>query len=143
MNRRHFFFLTTASLSSMFFVSSLLANDAAHASSISTEKRGDVAILHMSGEFTIGIGDIEFHSAVQNVLDQGIRKVVVDMANVTRVDSSMIGELVSGYVATKNRGEELVLCCLSSSVKHVLEITQLITVFKVFNSVNAAVAYFD
>lgn len=95
---------------------------------------GDVTILDLKGKITIGTGDVQLRNAVQEVLNGGTRKVLLNMAGVTTIDSSGIGELVSAYTSVSSRGGKLKLVNLPAKVTDILMITQLITVFEVYDN---------
>jgi anti-anti-sigma factor len=103
---------------------------------------GDVTILDLKGKITIGVGDVQLRNAVQEVMNGGATKVLINMAGVSTIDSSGIGELVSAYTTATNRGAKLKLINLPSKVSDILTITQLITVFDVFDSEDAGVKSF-
>lgn len=75
-------------------------------------------------------------------LEAGQKNIVLNMAGVTSVDSSGIGELVSSYTTTSQRGGKLKLTTLPPKVSDILMITQLITVFEVFDAEAEAIASF-
>jgi anti-sigma B factor antagonist len=107
-----------------------------------TRQNGDVTILDLSGRITIGSGEEALRNATQEILNNGAKKVVIHMAGVTMIDSSGIGELVSAYTTATNRGAKLKLANLPAKVSDILTITQLITVFDVFDSEAEAVQSF-
>jgi anti-anti-sigma factor len=107
---------------------------------ISTRQRDGVTVLDLSGKITIGSGDIELRNAVQQALNGGATKILINMAKVTTIDSSGVGELVSSYATATGRGAKLKLENLPAKIQDVLMITQLITVFEVFDSEDEAVA---
>jgi anti-sigma B factor antagonist len=107
-----------------------------------TRQNGDVTILDLSGRITIGSGEEALRNAMQDILNGGAKKVVIHMAGVTMIDSSGIGELVSAYTTATNRGAKLKLANLPAKVSDILTITQLITVFDVFDSEAEAVQSF-
>ncbi|MCA9967374.1 MAG: STAS domain-containing protein [Anaerolineales bacterium] len=109
---------------------------------ITTRQINDVTILDLNGKITIGTGDIALRQALSEALVAGARNLLVNMARVTMIDSSGIGELVSGYTTTANHGGRLKLCSLPPKVSDILEITQLITVFEVFDSEQEAIESF-
>jgi anti-sigma B factor antagonist len=108
-----------------------------------TRQNGDVTILDLSGRITIGSGEEALRNATQEILNNGAKKVVIHMAGVTMIDSSGIGELVSAYTTATNRGAKLKLANLPAKVSDILTITQLITVFDVFDTETEAVRSFD
>jgi anti-sigma B factor antagonist len=105
-------------------------------------QNGDVTILDLSGRITIGSGEEALRNAMQDILNNGAKKVVINMGGVTMIDSSGIGELVSAYTTATNRGTKLKLANLPAKVSDILTITQLITVFDVFDSEAEAVQSF-
>ena len=109
---------------------------------ITTRQINDVTILDLNGKITIGTGDIALRQALSEALVAGARHLFVNMARATMIDSSGIGELVSGYTTTANHGGRLKLCILPPKVSDILEITQLITVFEVFDSEQEAIESF-
>ena len=107
-----------------------------------TRQNGDVTILDLSGRITIGSGEEALRNAMQEILNSGAQKVVINMGGVTMIDSSGIGELVSAYTTATNRGAKLKLANLPAKVSDILTITQLITVFDVFDTEAEAVQSF-
>ncbi len=109
---------------------------------ITERKRGDVTILDIDGKITIGAGDIALRQAVQNALAGGATKIVLNLSRVSTIDSSGVGELVSSFTTATNRGATLKLASLPDKVNDVLMITQLITVFDVYDTEDEAVRSF-
>ena len=106
---------------------------------ISARHREGVTILDVSGKITIGVGDVLLREAVREALDAGAHNILANLANVTTIDSSGIGELVSSYTSVKNKGGKLALLNLPGKVADLLQITQLITVFDIHDDENEAV----
>lgn len=109
---------------------------------IDVRKRDDVTILQPKGKITIGVGDVALRDAVHEQLQNGARKLLIDMGGVTTIDSSGVGELVSNYTSVNNRGGKLKLLNLPPKVSDILQITQLITVFEVYDDEGEAVQSF-
>src|SRR5262245_9648799 len=103
---------------------------------------GKVSIIALKGKITIGSGDIQLRDTVTQLLDQGKTNLLVDLNEVTSIDSSGIGELVGCYTTVTNKGGKLKLLHLPPKIQDVLTVTQLITVFDVYESENEAVASF-
>jgi anti-sigma B factor antagonist len=103
---------------------------------------GDVTILDLKGKITIGTGDVQLRNAVHEVMDSGAMKVLINMRDVSTIDSSGIGELVSAYTTATKRGAKLRLINLPAKVTDILTITQLITVFDVYDNEAAGVQSF-
>ncbi len=109
---------------------------------INTRNRDGVTILDLKGKITIGVGDVALRQAVQDALNGGTTKLLVNMGEVTTIDSSGVGELVSAYTTVTNRGGKLKLANIPDKVSDILTITQLITVFDVYENEDEAVRSF-
>jgi anti-anti-sigma factor len=109
---------------------------------VNVRQRDGVTILDLKGKITIGVGDVALRNAVQDAIGSGATKIVIHLKDVTTIDSSGVGELVSAYTTATNRGVKLVLAHLPSKVNDILQITQLITVFDVFDSADEAIRSF-
>ena len=109
---------------------------------IDKRSRGDVTILEVEGKITIGKGDVALRDAVHQALSDGAKKIVMNLGSVSTVDSSGVGELVSAFTTVTNRGGKLKLLNLPPKVNDILQITQLITVFEVFDNEDEAVGSF-
>lgn len=110
---------------------------------VKIRKVGAVTIIDFDGRLVIGTGDLQLREAVREALDGGASRVLLNMAGVSMVDSSGIGELVSSYTTTTSRGGKLGLFGLTGKVRDILMLTQLITVFETFDSEQEAVAAFS
>lgn len=102
-----------------------------------------ITILDPKGKITIGVGDVALRDAVHEAMDAGSESILINLGNVTTIDSSGIGELVSAYTTVTNRGGKLKLANLPPKVQDILQITQLVTVFDVFPDEEEALASFD
>lgn len=110
---------------------------------ITQRQVNDVTILDLQGKLVIGSGDTDLRNAASQALDNGNRAILLNMANVTTIDSTGVGELVSSYARATSQGAKLKLCNLSAKVSDILIITQLITVFEVYDSENEAIESFS
>lgn len=102
-----------------------------------------VTILAPKGKITIGVGDVALRGAVHQALDAGAKNILLDLNGVTTIDSSGIGELVSAYTTVANRGGKLKLLNLPPKVNDILQITQLISVFEVYDNEREAIDSFS
>ncbi len=102
-----------------------------------------ITILEPKGKITIGIGDVALRDAVHEAMDAGSENILINLGEVTTIDSSGIGELVSAYTTVTNRGGKLKLANLPPKVQDILQITQLVTVFDVFSDEEEALASFE
>jgi len=92
---------------------------------------GDVTLIDVSGRITLGEGSAMLREMLRDLLGKGQKKIVLNLGDVSYIDSSGIGELVSGYTTVKNQGGELKLLNLTKKVHDLLQITKLYTVFDV------------
>ena len=104
--------------------------------------RDGVAILDCKGRITIGVGDVALRESVQGAVKAGHMNILINLDGVSTMDSSGVGELVSTYTTVTNRGGKLKLLHLPPKVSDILQITQLITVFEVFDDEDEAVRSF-
>jgi len=110
---------------------------------ISQRQRDDVTILDIKGKITIGANEEALRDSVHQVLGSGAQKVLLNLQGVTTIDSSGVGELVSSYTSATNRGAKIKLTNLPAKINDILTITQLITVFDVYDTEDEAVASFS
>ena len=103
---------------------------------------GNVSIIELKGKITIGSGDIQLRDTITKLLESGKNNILVEMKEVTAIDSSGIGELVGCYTTVTNKGGKLRLLHLPPKIQDVLTVTQLITVFDVYEVESEAVASF-
>jgi anti-sigma B factor antagonist len=105
-------------------------------------KKGDVVILSLKGKLTIGKGDVLLRKHIDEALANNEKKIVLNMKDVSYMDSSGVGELVSSFTSVNNRGGKLKLLNLSTKVHDLLQITQLLRVFEIFDNEKEAVNSF-
>jgi len=104
---------------------------------------GDVAIVGISGDITLSKGgDVLLKDKIQSLLQQGHRKIVLDMGNVSYVDSAGLGQLVQVYATTSHLGGSLKLLNLTKRLRDLLVLTKLLTVFDAYDSESEAVGSF-
>jgi anti-sigma B factor antagonist len=103
---------------------------------------GDVTVLDLSGQVTAAKGDMLLRDKIHSLVHQGHRQLLLNMANVSYVDSSGLGHLVASYTTVANAGGQLKLLNLTSKIQSLLTITKLLTVFETFDSEAAAVKSF-
>jgi anti-anti-sigma factor len=101
-----------------------------------------VEIIKLEGKITIGSGDQQLREVIAEALANGKTKILLDMSGVTTIDSSGIGELVGSYTTVTNRGGKLKLLHLPAKLNELLHVTQLITVFEVYESEAEGLASF-
>ena len=101
-----------------------------------------VEIIKLDGKITIGSGDSQLREVISNALAGGKSNLLLDMSGVTTIDSSGIGELVGSYTTVTNRGGKLKLLHLPAKLNELLHVTQLITVFEVYENEAEALSSF-
>ena len=109
---------------------------------LTSRQVGDVSVMDAAGRITLGEGASMFRDAIRELVAKGNKKVLLNLGEVSYIDSSGIGELVSGFTTVTNSGGQLKLVGLSKRVKDLLQITKLYTVFEVFDDETAAVRSF-
>ncbi len=108
----------------------------------STRQINGVTIVDLSGRITLGEGSVMLRDMVRDLVSKGQRKILLNLGDVTYIDSSGIGELVSAFTTVRNQGGELKLLNLTKKVHDLLQITKLYTVFDVKDDETMAVSSF-
>jgi anti-sigma B factor antagonist len=101
---------------------------------INERQAGDVTVLDMSGKITIGEGSVALRTAIRRLLEEGKKRILLNLAGVSYIDSSGIGELVSSYTAINKESGQLKLLNLTQKLQDLLTITKLLTVFDVYEN---------
>ncbi len=109
---------------------------------VSTRQVDGITILDLSGRITLGEGSVTVRDAIRDLLNKGEKHILLNLGDVSYLDSSGLGELVSAYTSVKNAGGELKLLNLTKKVQDLLQITKLYTVFDVKDDEASAVASF-
>lgn len=110
---------------------------------LNTRQIGDVTVIDAAGRITLGEGSTAFREAVKDLVAQGQKKVLLNLAEISYIDSSGIGEMVSGFTSVSNAGGQLKLLNLTKRVQDLLQITKLYTVFEVFDDEAVALSSFQ
>ena len=101
-----------------------------------------VTVLELSGRVTLGEESNQLRTKIKDLLAQGKKRLVVDLGNVSYIDSAGLGTLVAGYTSSQSQGASMKLANLTKRFREQLNITKLVTVFEVFNSVADAITSF-
>ena len=109
---------------------------------IKTRQVDGISIMDCSGRITLGEGSVQLRDAVRDLLAKGSKQILLNLGDVTYIDSSGIGELVSALTTVRNQGGDLKLLNLTKKVHDLLQITKLYTVFDVKDDEASAVASF-
>ena len=107
------------------------------------ERRNDlITILDLEGNIRLGDGSPELHEALRLLVERGDKNILLNMAKVSHIDSSGLGELVSGYTTIHKAGGEIKLLHLSERVHELMTMTKLLTVFDVYDDEVKAIQSF-
>lgn len=103
---------------------------------------GGVSILDLAGKVVLGEGDLQVKERIKDLLSDGQRRILLNLAEVTYIDSAGLGSLISGYTTVKREGGSLKLVNLTKRIQDLLAITKLITVFETFENEAEALSSF-
>jgi anti-sigma B factor antagonist len=102
---------------------------------ISERTIGDVVIVDVSGKVTLGDGgDVTLRDKMRSLIQQGQKKVLLNLGDVSYVDSAGLGEIVQSYATVTKNGGTLKLLNVTKRIKDLLSITKLLTVFECHDS---------
>src|SRR5215510_2330762 len=110
---------------------------------ISERVLGDVMVVDLKGKITLGEGDELLKDKVNSLINQGQRKILLNLADVPYLDSAGLGEVVRAYTTVSRQGGNLKLLNLTKRITDLLAITKLLTVFETFESESEAVRSFS
>jgi anti-sigma B factor antagonist len=110
---------------------------------VTTREVGQIAMVDLSGRIALGEGSALLRKTIRDLLEGGRTNIILNLGDINYIDSSGIGELVSGFTAVRNRQGELKLLNLTRKVKDLLQITKLFTVFEVYTDETEAVRSFN
>ncbi len=108
--------------------------------SINTRNSDDILILILSGRLTLGEPTKLLRETVRNSATEGTSKFVVDLGDVSYIDSAGLGELIATYTTIRNKQGDVKLLNLTSKAKDLLQMTKLLTVFDTYDDEAAAIA---
>ena len=104
---------------------------------------GDITILEPKGKITIGSGDVALRGALDEIIQAEGSKILLDLKGVKKMDSSGLGELIAAHNSVTEAGGSIKLVNLPSKLYGVLGITQIVSVFDVFDDESEALASFS
>jgi len=102
-----------------------------------------VTVVDVSGRITLGEGCTQLRELIRDQLSKGNKNILLNLADVTYIDSSGIGELVSGFTGVSRQGGSLKLLNLTKKVHDLLQITKLYTVFDIHDDEARAISSFQ
>jgi anti-sigma B factor antagonist len=109
---------------------------------LNTRQVGDVSVVDVAGRITLGEGSSALRDTLRDMITKNQKKILLNLGEVNYIDSSGIGELVSGFTTVTNSGGQLKLLNLNKRVKDLLQITKLYTVFDVHEDEAGAIRSF-
>ena len=110
---------------------------------LTTHEKGDVIIVDTSGKLTLGEGTSALRNKLRELVDGGSRRILLNMADVTYIDSSGLGELVAAHTTIITAGGQMKLLNLAKRAHDLLKITKLYTVFETFEDEASAIGSFS
>jgi anti-sigma B factor antagonist len=109
---------------------------------ISERPVGDVIIVDVSGKITLGEGGNVLKDKMRSLVQQGHKKVLLNLGDVSYIDSAGLGEIVQSYATLTKNGGSLKLLNVTKRIQDLLSITRLLTVFECHDSEATAVSSF-
>jgi|SRR2546428_7347129 len=103
---------------------------------------GNVTVLDMDGNIRISGNNVALQKAIRSLVDEGRNQIVLNLARVTYIDSSGLGELISNHVTLTNRGGQIKLLNLTQRLQELMTITKLLPIFDVYRNEPEAVDSF-
>jgi len=110
---------------------------------VKERQSGDVTILDLSGAVRMGEGSVDLRDAIRGLVEQGKKKILLNLGGVKNVDSSGIGELIANFTTVRREGGQLKLLNLTEKIQNLLVITKLLTVFDAYDSEADALNSFE
>lgn len=101
-----------------------------------------VVVLDLSGNISLGDTSAKLHKTLRDLVNEGKRKILINLGSVTGIDSSGLGSLIAGYATVEKSGGELKLVNLTQRTIELMTITKLFTVFDIFEDERTAIASF-
>lgn len=109
---------------------------------ISKRRIDGVLILDLQGGIRLGQENSHLHNAIRRVVENGEKKVLVNLAQVTKIDSSGMGELIAAWTTLQKNGGEAKLLNLTKTVEELMTLTKLLTIFETYEDERDAIASF-
>ena len=109
---------------------------------IETRKKGDVVIIDFQGRLAVGVGDELLPQLIEQLLDEGHRKILLNLSEMDYIDSNGLGELVQSLKTSKRFGAALVLLKPQDRVRKTLRLTNLLPMFSVYETEGEAMKAF-
>ena len=110
---------------------------------LTTRQVNEVTVIDVSGRITLGEGSSLLRDELRSLIGSNRRKILLNLADVSYVDSSGIGQLVAAFTTVSSQGGQLKLLNLTKRLKELLQMTKVISIFEVFDDEKKAVATFS
>jgi anti-anti-sigma factor len=110
---------------------------------VSIRQAGSISIVDLAGRITFGQSATHMRETLQNLAEDGARNILVNLHDVTYLDSAGLGELARAYTSQTSAGGRIKLLHPQSIVRKVLQITRLHTVFAIYEDESVALASFS
>jgi len=111
--------------------------------SLKERTSNNVTILDLSGKITIGEGAVQLREAIRRLMDEGKKQILLNLGGVSYIDSAGVGELISSQMTTTHHGGRLKLENLTGTLRDLMTIPRLLTVFETFEDEKNAVESFN
>lgn len=102
-----------------------------------------VSVVELNGRIVLGEESGVLRETVKNLVAAGKKKIVLDMSNVSYIDSAGLGILVAAYISAKTQAASIKLCALGNKFREILQLTRLLTIFDVYDTSQAAMQSFS
>jgi anti-sigma B factor antagonist len=109
---------------------------------IETRKKGDIVIVDFQGRLAVGVGEEMLPRLIEQLLEEGTRKILLNLSDMDYIDSNGLGELVQSLKTSKRFGASLRLLKPQDRVKKTLRLTNLLPMFSVYDSESEAIKSF-
>jgi anti-sigma B factor antagonist len=109
---------------------------------IAERKVGDITILDLSGRLVLDQGDALFRDRVMDLLERQHKQIIVNLHDVTYIDSAGVGMMVAKMLSVRRAGGDMKLLHLTARSNRVMTITRLLTVFEAFDDEDEAIRSF-
>jgi len=104
---------------------------------------GDIRILDCNGKIRLGEGTTAIRKAVLDALESGTKKIILNFEEISYIDSSGVGALLSAFTSVANAGGKMKLLHLTTRIRELLTITKLLTVFEAYDNESEALGSFQ
>lgn len=109
---------------------------------LNTREVNGIIIIDLTGQITLGEANAAIRDEIRDQVGQQFNRILLNLAEVTYIDSAGLGELTAAYTSVRNRGGALKLLSLTKRVRDLMQITKLYTVFDVYDDEKKAIASF-